>query len=119
MSLSLAASHLAAGSHQGSSSRPSTTWGASSAPDSARHSWISGPPRSTGAAACRAPAHYPLPDLPRRYSEIPPQQRVVLYCACPRQELEGAFRFLSSKGYDNASLMLEGFSDWVNRGYPV
>ena len=45
--------------------------------------------------------------------------RVVLYCDCPQSELEGAFRFLSSQGYANASVLLEGFAGWVSRGYPV
>jgi rhodanese-related sulfurtransferase len=61
----------------------------------------------------------PLPELDRRYDELPRGQLVVLYCACSRVELEGALRLLWSRGYENTSVMLEGFGEWLSRGYPV
>lgn len=61
----------------------------------------------------------PLPELPRRYEEIPRTGRVVLYCACPAEELQAAYRFLRDRGYRNVSILEEGFAGWVRRGYPL
>ena len=33
--------------------------------------------------------------------------------------LAAAFRFVAGEGYQNASVLAEGFRGWVKRGYPV
>ena len=61
----------------------------------------------------------PLPELRRRYHEISRTELVILYCDCPPEALAAAFRFVSGEGYQNASVLAEGFRGWVKRGYPV
>jgi rhodanese-related sulfurtransferase len=61
----------------------------------------------------------PLAQLRRRYGEIPRTGPVILYCACPPEEIMAAYRFLSGEGYRNVSVMEEGFPGWVKRGYPL
>lgn len=61
----------------------------------------------------------PLQELHRRYAEVPRSGHVILYCGCPAEEVEGAYRFLRDQGYRNLSLMEDGFSGWVKHGYPL
>jgi rhodanese-related sulfurtransferase len=61
----------------------------------------------------------PLPELRRRYHEIPRAELVILYCDCPAEELAAAFRFVAAEGYQNASVLADGFKGWIKRGYPV
>ena len=61
----------------------------------------------------------PLPDLRRRYHEISRTELVILYCDCPPEALAAAFRFVAGEGYQNASVLADGFRGWVKRGYPV
>jgi ArsR family transcriptional regulator len=61
----------------------------------------------------------PLRQLRRRYGEIPSTRPVVLYCACPPEELTAAFRFLSDEGYRNVRVLEDGFPGWVRHGYPL
>jgi rhodanese-related sulfurtransferase len=61
----------------------------------------------------------PLRELRKRYQEIPRTGRVMLYCACPPEEIRAAFQFLSDQGYRNVSVVDEGFPGWAKRGYPV
>jgi len=61
----------------------------------------------------------PLLELRRRYPEIPRIGRVVLYCACPPEEIQAAYQFLRDQGYRNISVMEEGFPGWAKQGYPV
>lgn len=61
----------------------------------------------------------PLGELRRRYAEIPRVELVILYCDCKAEELAAAFRFLVAEGYQNASVLAEGFNGWIKRGYPV
>lgn len=61
----------------------------------------------------------PLRELSRRYAELPRTGHVILYCACPAGEVEGAYRFLRDQGYRNLSLMEDGFPGWVKQGYPL
>lgn len=61
----------------------------------------------------------PLLELRQRYAEIPRAGRVILYCACSPEEIEGAYQFLRDQGYRNVSVMEGGFSGWVKHGYPV
>src|SRR5260370_19334420 len=62
---------------------------------------------------------FPLPELGRRYHEISQTELVILYCDCPPEALAAAFRFVAGEGYQNASVLAEGFRGWVKRGYPV
>jgi rhodanese-related sulfurtransferase len=61
----------------------------------------------------------PLPDLRRRYHEISRTELVILYCDCSPEALAAAFRFVVGEGYQNASVLADGFRGWVKRGYPV
>ncbi len=61
----------------------------------------------------------PLSELRRRHAEVPRTGRVILYCACPLEEVQAAYQFLRDQGYRNISVMEEGFPGWVKRGYPV
>ncbi len=61
----------------------------------------------------------PLRELLRRFTEVPRTGRVILYCDCPPEEIQAAYRFLRDRGYRNVSVVEEGFPGWVRRGYPV
>lgn len=61
----------------------------------------------------------PFAQLRRRYGEIPSAGAVVLYCACPPEELAAAYRFLSGEGYRNVRVLEDGFPGWVRRGYAL
>lgn len=67
----------------------------------------------------RAARSVPLLELRRRYAEVPRTGRVILYCACPPEEVQAAYQFLRDQGYRNISVLQEGFPGWVRRGYPV
>jgi rhodanese-related sulfurtransferase len=60
----------------------------------------------------------PIRELRRRYREIPPG-RVVLYCDCPREELEAAYRLLVSQGAEQVQGLEEPFARWAARGFPL
>jgi rhodanese-related sulfurtransferase len=60
----------------------------------------------------------PIRELRRRYREIP-RGPVVLYCDCPREELEAAYRLLAGQGADQVQGLEEPFARWVARGYPL
>jgi rhodanese-related sulfurtransferase len=60
----------------------------------------------------------PLRELRRRYGEIP-RGRLVIYCDCPRDELEAAYRFLVDQGAEQIAALEGGFAGWTARGYPV
>lgn len=61
----------------------------------------------------------PLRELRRHYAEVPRTGHVILYCACPSEEVQAAYRFLRDQGYRNLSIMEDGFPGWVKRGYPL
>ncbi len=61
----------------------------------------------------------PLSELRSRFQGIPKAGLVVLYCACPSQEIETAYHFLRGQSYRNLAVMDEGFPVWVKKGYPV
>ena len=61
----------------------------------------------------------PLPELRRRYGEIPRTELVILYCDCPTEALDAAFHFVAQEGYANASVLPEGYRGWVTHGYPI
>lgn len=61
----------------------------------------------------------PSAELTERFAEIPRTGRVVLYCGCEKNESAEGASFLRTQGYRNVSIMLEGYSDWVKRAYPI
>lgn len=61
----------------------------------------------------------PLGELSRRFGEVPTEDLVVLYCDCSASDADDAYQFLRERGYRNLSLMREGFSGWLIRGYPI
>jgi rhodanese-related sulfurtransferase len=61
----------------------------------------------------------PLPELRRRYGEVPRGGRVILYCACPRLELHAAYHFLRAQGHGDVLVMEEGFPGWAGRRFPL
>jgi rhodanese-related sulfurtransferase len=69
----------------------------------------------------RLPGAHSIPstELVGRLSDIPKNIRVVLYCACQKNESSDRAVFLKSQGYRNISIMREDYTDWVRRGYPV
>jgi rhodanese-related sulfurtransferase len=69
----------------------------------------------------RLPGAHSIPstELASRVGEIPKTVRVVLYCACQKHESSDRAVFLKSQGYRNISIMLEDYTEWVKRGYPV
>jgi rhodanese-related sulfurtransferase len=69
----------------------------------------------------RLPGAHSIPstELASRFSEIPKTVRAVLYCSCQKHESGDKAVFLRSQGYRNISIMLEDYTEWVKRGYPV
>src|SRR5918996_1473378 len=61
----------------------------------------------------------PTTELPKRFSEIPKTGRVILYCACQKNEIIDKAAFLEFQGYRNIFVMLEGYPGWVKLGYPL
>jgi rhodanese-related sulfurtransferase len=61
----------------------------------------------------------PIPELPKRFEEIPKTGQVVLYCACQINEIAERAAFLEFRGYRNIFVLLEGYPGWVKRGYPL
>jgi rhodanese-related sulfurtransferase len=61
----------------------------------------------------------PATELQKRFEEIPKAGRIVLYCACQKNEIADKAAFLEFRGYRNIFVMLEGYPGWVKRGYPV
>jgi rhodanese-related sulfurtransferase len=60
-----------------------------------------------------------VPELANRLSEIPKSGRIVLYCDCKSYDVADRAAFLESRGYRNIFVMLEGYSGWAKRGYPL
>ena len=61
----------------------------------------------------------PLPELAKRFNEIPKTGRVILYCDCKPYDISDRAVFLEYRGYRNIFVMLEGYPGWVKRGYPI
>lgn len=63
----------------------------------------------------------PFAELHQRFREIPKAGRVVLYCDCSQNQLiEDAYRLLKDDySYRNVALMIDGFTEWERRKYPV
>jgi rhodanese-related sulfurtransferase len=61
----------------------------------------------------------PLDELPRRVQEIPKSGLVVLYCACPRKDVDGVYLLLRDQSYRTIAVMEDGFAAWISQGYPI
>jgi rhodanese-related sulfurtransferase len=61
----------------------------------------------------------PLNELTSRFEEVPRADLVVLYCDCPRSEVEVAYWFLRKRQYRNLSVLDQGFATWAERGHPI
>jgi rhodanese-related sulfurtransferase len=61
----------------------------------------------------------PAGELRARHAELPKAGFLVLYCACPLEEVREPYMFLRERGYRNVMVMDEGFTGWADRGYPV
>lgn len=61
----------------------------------------------------------PLPELRKRFSEIPRAGRVILYCDCSSGDEAQAFFFLRDHGYRNVTMLERGFPRWVSQKYPL
>jgi rhodanese-related sulfurtransferase len=61
----------------------------------------------------------PLPEITKRFNEIPKTGRVILYCDCKPYDISDRAVFLEYRGYRNIFVMSEGFPGWVKRGYPL
>ena len=61
----------------------------------------------------------PLGDLPDRVDEVPRAGVVVLYCACPRDELLRAYQFLRGRRHTNVYVLEGGIEAWQHRGYAL
>jgi len=60
----------------------------------------------------------PIRELRRRAGYLP-RGRIVLYCACPKDELEAAYRYLADLGMEEIQGLEDGFPGWASRGYPL
>jgi rhodanese-related sulfurtransferase len=61
----------------------------------------------------------PVAELEKRWAEIPKTGRVILYCACRPGDDSYAYFLLRDKGYNNLSVIEDGFDGWVRRKFPV
>lgn len=62
----------------------------------------------------------PWGSLKDRYSELPKDKTILLYCTCPNEQSSaGAARDLAGYGYDKLLVLLVGLADWTAQGYPV
>jgi phage shock protein E len=60
----------------------------------------------------------PIRELRRRGGYLP-RGRIILYCACPKDELEAAYRYLADLGMEEIQGLEDGFPGWTSRGYPL
>lgn len=61
----------------------------------------------------------PIPEVAKRFSEIPKSGRVVLYCDCKPYDVADRAVFLEYRGFRNIFIMPEGYQGWIKRGYPT
>lgn len=61
----------------------------------------------------------PLRELPDRIDEVPRVGIVVLYCACPRDELFRAYQFLRGRRHTNVYVLEGDLQAWQQRGYAL
>jgi rhodanese-related sulfurtransferase len=58
----------------------------------------------------------PLEELRRRWTEVPRQRVVVLYCACATQTIDVAYYFLRRQGCEEVFVLTDGVEAWTARG---
>jgi rhodanese-related sulfurtransferase len=62
----------------------------------------------------------PMPELEKRFREIPQSGRVVLYCDCSQNQIiEQAYQLLKDYGYRNTAVLADPFQDWLRRKFPL
>ena len=61
----------------------------------------------------------PVAELEKRLTEIPKAGRVILYCACRPGDDSFAYFLLRDNGYNNVTVIDDGFDGWLRRKYPV
>jgi rhodanese-related sulfurtransferase len=61
----------------------------------------------------------PVDDIEWRITEVSLQNVVVLYCACPIDDVTPLYERLRNRGYRNLWILQDGFGGWQARGYPV
>jgi rhodanese-related sulfurtransferase len=62
----------------------------------------------------------PATELAKRLSEIPKSGRVVIYAAEASNEIPDAvFQLFEDERYKNITVVLDGFSGWEKRKYPI
>jgi rhodanese-related sulfurtransferase len=61
----------------------------------------------------------PLRELPTRLGEVPKQDLVIVYCACPHALARGGYRVLYQAGYRNMAILNEGLPTWKQKQYPM
>jgi rhodanese-related sulfurtransferase len=61
----------------------------------------------------------PVAELEKRFAEVPKVGRVILYCACRPGDDTYAYFLLRDNGYNNVSVIDDGFDGWLERKYPV
>ncbi|HBY98577.1 MAG: rhodanese-like domain-containing protein [Ardenticatenaceae bacterium] len=60
----------------------------------------------------------PLNSLPARYTELPPDRDIVLYCYHGITSLDGA-AFLMERGFKRVRSLSGGFTQWAVEGRPT
>lgn len=58
-------------------------------------------------------------EIEHRIADVPPLNIVVLYCACPVDDIAALYDRLRGRGHRNLLILQDGFAGWVSRGYPV
>jgi rhodanese-related sulfurtransferase len=62
----------------------------------------------------------PMADLDKRLGEIPKSGRVIIYAATPQDEIpDSVFQLFEDNRYRNVAFMLEGFTGWEKRKFPI
>lgn len=62
----------------------------------------------------------PLRDLARRADELPKENEIVAYCACPHEESSArAALMLQRRGFSKAAALQGGIQEWEATGYAV
>lgn len=77
------------------------------------------PPAEYGRSHLPGARSVPLTELAARAGEIPPTAVVVLYCACPPNDVFRAYHLLKSRDYPRVFVLEEGLTGWAGRGYPL
>lgn len=76
-------------------------------------------PQAYARAHIKGAINVPFYDVARHQAELPKDEWIVTYCACPHAEAVAAARTLFKLGYSRVKVLDEGFSGWRLAGYPV